>query len=248
MFTDIHAHLRGDIDAIIQRAEKNGVEIILTAGIDLQSSIEAVKVANRYDSVYACVGIHPWSADQLDQGNQKKLRDLTREEKVVAISEIGLDFLGRRDPITRSRGNPLSKEIQMKTFQNQIRLAKDVKLPIILHDNAAHSEILATLKHESASEVGGTIHGFNGDLAFAKECIRLGFYISIGRRVITTPNNVTLQDVVRGIPIEKLLIETDSAEPANVKGVAEKVAELKGISLEEVGNTTTSTLMTLLRI
>ena len=104
------------------------------------------------------------------------------------------------------------------------------------------------LKQEGASEVGGVIHGFNGDLAFAKECISLGFYISIGRRAIILPDNFTLQDVVKGVPIEKLLIETDSAEPANVKDVAEKVAELKGIGLEEVGRTTTSTLRALLGI
>lgn len=245
MFANAHTHLRGDLDTVIQRAKKNKVELILVAGADIQSSIDAVKIAKSYDSVYACVGVHPWNADKLDKISQKRLRDLAGEEKVVAISEIGLDFVGRMDLSTRSRSKPLPKELQMETFQNQIRLAKDVKLPIILHANGAHPEVRETLKQERASEVGGAIHGFNGDLPLAKEYVNLGFYISIGM-AITTPDNVTLQNVVKGIPIERLLIETDGSDPSDIKDVAKKIAELKGISLEQVGHMTTSTLQNLI--
>jgi TatD DNase family protein len=209
--------------------------------------MNAVKVAKSYDIVYACVGVHPWNADKLDRVIKTKLQDLTHEDKVVAISEIGLDFVSRRDLIAQSTSVPLPKQLQVETFQNQIRLAKEVKLPIILHDNAAHSEVLEILKQENASEIGGAFHGFNGDLALAKECIDLGFYISIGRAILT-PENVILQDVVKGIPITKLLIETDGGDPSDIKNVAYKVAELKGISLEQVGRTTTSTLRAILKI
>lgn len=248
MYADTHAHVRRDLDTVIQKANENEVEIILTAGTDLQSSIEAIKTANNYDSVYACVGIHPWNVDKFNLGSLEKLRKLTYEEKVVAISEIGLDFVGRMDLITMIRSEPLSKEVQIDAFQKQVRLAKEVKLPIILHCNAAHSEVLNILKQENASEVGGVVHGFNGNITSAEEFINIGFYISIGRRGITTPDNTSLQEVVKKVPIEKLLIETDSGEPVNVKDVAEKIGELKGISMEEVGLVTTSTLRRLLRI
>ena len=245
MFANAHAHLRGDLDAAIQRAKDSEVEIILNAGIDPPSSLDAVEVAKAYDIVYACVGIHPWNADQFDQTSHKILRDLTREERVVAISEVGLDFVARMDPVTWTRGEPLPKELQHNAFLSQVKLAKDVELPIILHANAAHPEVLATLREEGASEVGGAIHGFNGNLTFAKEYLNLGFCLSVGR-AITTPENITLQNVVKEVPIDRLLVETDGGEPADVKAVAEKVAELKGISLEEVGRITTSTLKSLL--
>lgn len=110
LFVNAHAHLRGDLDAVIQRAINKGVEIILVAGINLQSSIDAVKIAKIYDGVYACVGVHHWNADKFDVFIQNKLRDLTGEDKVVAISEIGLDFVSRRDPTTWTRSNPLPRE------------------------------------------------------------------------------------------------------------------------------------------
>jgi TatD DNase family protein len=244
------------LDTVIRRAEENGVESILVAGIDLQSSIDAVNIAKRFAPVYACVGVHPWNADKFDQTIRQTLGELTREKKVIAISEIGLDFVSRRDPSRRRPprrdtspgepppmlgGKPLPREVQANTFRSQVRLAKEVKLPILFHCNAARAEILGTLREGWAADVGGAVHGFNGDLGFAEELLDLGFYISIGR-AITRPDNTTIQDVVKGIPIEKLLIETDGGDPMDVKTVAEKVAELKGISVEEVGHTTSSNL------
>lgn len=120
-----------------------------------------------------------------------------------------------------------------------------MKLPIIFHSNSARLETLEILKQEDASNVGGAIHGFNGDMAFAEECVTLGFYISFGRAIVT-PDQVPLHNVVKGVPLEKLLIETDGGEPSDVKNVAEKLAELKRISLEEVGQKTTSNLKALL--
>jgi len=156
--------------------------------------------------------------------------------------------MGRMDLSTRIRSEPLPKKIQIKTFQSQVVLAKDVNLPIILHCNAAHQEVLEILKKENAFEFGGAVHGFNGNIMFAKEYIKLGFYITIGRRAITSPDSVSIQEVSKRIPLESLLIETDSGDPANVKDVADKLADLKGISVEEVGLTTTSNLRSLLRI
>ena len=247
MFVNAHAHLSGDLDAVIKRAISKGVDLILVAGIDLESSIDAVKIAKMYDLVYACVGVHPWNADKFDVPIHNKLFDLSGDEKVVAISEIGLDFVSKRDPTTWSRSKPLPKETQINTFKTQVRLAKEVKLPIIFHSNAASVETLKILKQEDASKIGGAIHGFNGDLEFAEECIRLGFYLSFGRAIIP-PDIVPLHTVVKRVPLEKILIETDGGEPSDVKDVAKKVAELKEISLEEIAFKTSSNLKALLNL
>jgi len=247
MYSNAHVHLRGDLDKIINQAQTCGVELVLAAGIDLQSSIEAVKIAKSYDVVYACVGIHPWNADKLNQVDLKKLRGLTREEKVVAISEIGLDFVSRRDTITWSREKPLPREMQRKAFQNQVRLAKTEQLPIILHERNAQSEILEILRLEGASELGRVIHGFEGNLEAVKEYTTLGFYITVGR-AIAAPDNIPLEDVVKEVPIEQLFTETDGGDPVDVIDIAKKIAKLKRISKEKVGRITTSTLKTLLKL
>jgi TatD DNase family protein len=246
MFADIHAHLRGDLDASTQRAEENNVKLIITSGADLQSSIDAINISKRYEIVYASIGFHPWNADKLNQKSKDRLRNLTLEEKVVAIGEIGLDFIKRINIKTRAISEPLPKEIQIKTFQNLVTLAKEANLPLILHSNAAHHEVLEILEKENASEVGGAIHGFNGDTIIAQQYINLGFHITIGRRAITTPDNTIIQEVAKKIPLEKLLMETDSNDPANVLDVAEKLAKIKGTSIEEVGRKTTQNLRSLL--
>jgi len=252
MFSNAHAHLRryylnGEVEAVIKKATEDGLELILDAGIDLQTSIVAARGAENHDIVRACVGVHPWNADRLDQTIRTKLLDLTREEKVVAISEIGLDFVSRMDLVAQSTSEPLPRRLQIETFQSQVKLAKEARLPIFLHDNAAHSEVLEILEQENASEVGGAVHGFNGNLALAKQFIDLGFHISIGKAILT-PENRTLQEVVRGIPITNLLIETDGGAPSDIKDVAFRVAELRGTSPEQIGRTTTSTLRKILNM
>jgi TatD DNase family protein len=160
--------------------------------------------------------------------------------KVIAIGEVGLDFYRDRSP----------REDQERVFRRFIRMARDLGRPLIIHDRDAHERIMTILNEEMASEVGGVLHCFSGDLEMARHCVGIGFYLSIPGTV-TYPGNEQLRDVVRGIRIEHLLIETDCPylspvpyrgkrnEPAYVRLVAEKIAELKGLSLEDVGRITT---------
>ncbi|MFQ6074848.1 MAG: TatD family hydrolase [Candidatus Bathyarchaeia archaeon] len=248
MFSDAHAHLRGDIDRTIQRSKEEGVTIILTAGINLQTSIEAVEAAKAYDIVYASVGIHPWHADEFNEDAYRRLRNLARGGEVVAISEIGLDFFGRMGPDRSFRpGDFHPRPVQMEAFRRQIGLAKEVGKPIVFHVREAGAEVVRVLMEEDAPGVGGAVHGFSGDWGLAEEFIEMGFYISIGRRGLTS-GNLALRDVIKRVPMDRLLIETDSSEPYNVKEVVERVAGIKGKAFEEVGGVTTSNLRRLLRI
>lgn len=248
MFSDAHTHLRGDIERTIQRSKEEGVTIILTSGIDLQTSVEAVEAAKAHDIVYASVGIHPWHADEFNDEALGRLRDLARGGVVVAISEIGLDFFGRMGPDGAFRpGDYHPRAVQMEAFRRQIGLAKEVGKPIVFHVREACGEVLRVLREEGASGVGGAVHGFSGDWKLAEEFIEMGFYISIGRRGLTS-ENLALRDVVKRVPMDRLLIETDSPEPYMVKEAAERVAEIRGKTFEEIGTVTTSNLRSLLRL
>lgn len=242
---DTHAHIDGrdflpDFSEMLQRAESAGLSRIITVGADLESSRLAVELAGRHDHIYCAVGIHPHDAERVTGRCYDVVRDLaTGNRKVVAIGEIGLDFFRNRSP----------REDQEKVFRRFIRLARELSLPIIVHDRDAHLRVMAILREEKASDVGGVLHCFSGDLAMARECEEMGFYLSIPGTV-TYPNNEQLRDVVRGVKIERLLLETDCPylspvphrgkrnEPSFVRLTAEKVAELKGLSLEDVGRIT----------
>ena len=216
MLSDAHAHLYRyspeDLNGTVRRSEKSKVKIALIAGVDLETSIKTVDIAANYDLVYACVGVHPWYADTFNDIVYEKLRNLAKENRVVAISETGLDFVRRRDYVysTSFVKGHLPKEIQRKAFISQIKLAKETKLPLIIHENSSHIEILEILRQEDASKIGGAIHGFVGDLKTAEQYLELGFYISIGKRAIWSvlfdPDRTSsLRRVIEEAPIEKLL-------------------------------------------
>lgn len=242
---DSHAHIYGrefapDFDEMLRRAHDAGVNTIVVPGADLESSIEAVDLAGCHDDVYCAVGIHPHDAQRVTEQCFEKISTLAAgNAKVVAIGEVGLDFYRDRSP----------REDQERVFRRFIRMARHLKLPLIIHDRDAHERIMAILYDEQASEVGGVLHCFSGDMAMARQCVEMGFYLSIPGTV-TYPANEQLRDVVRGTRIEHLLIETDCPylspvpyrgkrnEPAHVRVVAEKIAELKGLSLEDVGRIT----------
>jgi TatD DNase family protein len=242
---DSHAHIYGhefasDFDAMLERAGQAGLSHIVTVGADLESSRAAVELATNYDHIYAAVGIHPHDAERVTEKCYDIVRDLALENpKVRAIGEIGLDFYRDRSP----------REDQERVFRRFIRLARELALPIVVHDRDAHERIMRILVEEKASETGGVLHCFSGDLEMAKRCVDLGFYISIPGTV-TYPSNEALREVVRGVKIEQLLIETDCPyltpvpfrgkrnEPAHVRLTAEKIAELKGLSLADVGRIT----------
>lgn len=242
---DSHAHIQGkefqpDFAAMLERAAQAGLSHILTVGADLESSREACLLAERFDHIYAAVGIHPHDAERVTERCYDLVREMAQNSsKVVAIGEIGLDFYRDRSP----------RELQEQVFRRFIRLARELSLPVIVHDRDAHEQVMRILREEKAAEVGGILHCFSGDLRMARECVEMGFYISIPGTV-TFPSNEALREVVRGVKIEHLLVETDCPylspvphrgkrnEPAYVRITAEKVAELKGLSLEDVGRIT----------
>ena len=242
---DSHAHIYGkefhaDFAEMLQRAADAGVSHIITVGADLESSRQACDLAARYEQIHCAVGIHPHDADRVTDKCYEVVRELaTQHPKVVAIGEIGLDFYRDRSP----------RDVQETVFRRFIRLARELSLPVIVHDRDAHDRVMAILREEKADEVGGVLHCFSGDLAMARECVEMGFFISIPGTV-TFPSNESLREVVRGIKIEHLLLETDCPylspvphrgkrnEPAHVRLTAEKVAELKGLSLYDVGRIT----------
>lgn len=251
MLSDSHAHLNGykpeQLKQVIERAKENGIETIVAVGMNLESSEEAITISNTYDCVLAAVGIHPWQATPIDEGVYQQLKKLASKEGVVAISEVGLDFA--RDPST--------KEVQKQAFEQHVRLAKELGLPLNLHCRGAHSEMIEILMRENASEVGGAIHGFTGDEAMLQDWLDLGFYVSIGRAILG-PDASKLEPIVTKIPLDRLLIETDSyggaaaepgrIEPASVKLVAERVAKSRKTTVEQIGNATSANLKRLLKI
>ena len=242
---DTHAHLdlpefNGDLDDAIQRAQKAGIEKIITVGIGIRECKKALKIADSYPFIYAAVGIHPHNAKELDLKALEFLESHSVNRKVVAIGEMGLDFYRNLSP----------KEDQIRCFRAQLDLANSLKLPVIIHDREAHQETLSVLREENGARAGGVVHCFSGDIKMAYSCMDMGLYISIPG-TITFKNAKTVHDVVKKVPLESLLIETDAPflapvpyrgkrnEPAYVKMVAEKIADIKKVPLDEVARTTT---------
>jgi len=255
LFIDSHAHIDGsefrdDFAAMLDRAVAAGVGQIVVVGADLQSSRAAVDLAAKYPQLFAVVGIHPHDAASVTEDCYEEIRRLaTGNERVVAIGEIGLDFFRDRSP----------RAVQETVFRRFIQLAREIEKPVVIHDRDAHERLMTILREERAAEVGGVLHCFSGDLAMAKECTAMGFYLSIPG-TITYPNNAALREVVQGVKVEQLLIETDCPyltpvphrgkrnEPAYVAFTAEKIAELKGLTLEDVGRITSLNAQRLFRL
>jgi TatD DNase family protein len=253
LLTDTHTHLDfpqfdDDREQVIERAANAGVGTIVNVGADLASSQAAVALAEAYPQIYAAVGVHPHDAKTVTGEMLKELRALALHPKVVAIGEIGLDFFRDLSP----------RDQQRQAFQKQLALASEIGKPVIIHDRDAHSEIMTILRHwiESSRKPSaishqpvGVLHCFSGDLAMAQEAIKMGFYISVAGPV-TFKNAQGLRELVRQLPLEKLLVETDCPyltpqphrgkrnEPAYVKFVAQEVARVKGVTLEEVARVT----------
>ncbi len=245
MLIDSHAHLempefKKDLEAVIQRAKESGVEYIFTVGTEKRDWKKALEIANSHTSIYAILGVHPHNAKEIDDETYPMLKELCRGGKVRALGEIGLDFFRNLSP----------RDIQLKRFQEQIGLAKELGFPIVVHDREAHQETLEIMKSGKAEECGGIIHCFSGNYKMAKVCIDMGFYISIPGS-ITFKSAEGFREIVKKIPLESLLVETDAPfltpepfrgkrnEPSYVRYTAQKVAEIKKVSLEKVAEVTT---------
>ena len=252
---DTHAHLDfsqfdADRQEVITRAQEAGVELIVNAGAGLEASQAGVALAETYPQVYAAVGVHPHEAKTLNDDVLEELRALAQHPKVVAIGEIGLDYYRDRSP----------RPVQRQAFQQQLALARELGKPIIVHDREAHDDVMNMLRqwvregyqpYAISNQPVGVMHCFSGDLAMAREVIEMGFYISIPGPV-TFINARRLPELVRALPLERLLIETDCPyltphphrgkrnEPAYVRLVAEAIAQTRGIPLEHVARITTA--------
>jgi TatD DNase family protein len=259
MLVDSHAHLDmshfdADRDVVIARARQAGVAAILTLGVDGASSQRAVALAQQYDGVFAAVGIHPHEAKHVMPEDYKTLMALAREReanRILAWGEIGLDYHYDHSP----------RDVQRREFRRQIRMARELDLPVCIHSRDAHDDVLTILDEEKAMEVGVVMHCFSGDEQVVRRCLDLGFYISFAGPVTFT-NARTRPAVVPLVPDDRLLIETDAPylsphpwrgrehrnEPARVAIIAARVAELKGISIEAVGQLATENFKTLFKI
>ncbi|MCA1037774.1 TatD family hydrolase [Bacillus infantis] len=244
MLFDTHVHLNAeqfeeDLEEVIGRAQAEGVSHMVVVGFDRPTITKAMELAEAYDFIFACVGWHPVDAIDMTDEDLAWIEELAAHPKVVAIGEMGLDYHWDKSP----------KDVQKDVFRRQIRLAKKVKLPIVIHNRDATADVVEILREEGAGEVGGIMHCYSGSVEVAKECLDMNFYISLGGPV-TFKNAKKPKEVAEEIPLEKLLIETDCPylaphpyrgkrnEPAYVKLVAEQIAELKGLAFEEVAEAT----------
>ncbi len=254
LFVDSHAHLDDrkydhDRHEMLMRAKERGVRLIVNVGYDIPSSRRSMSLANKYDFIYAAVGIHPHDASEAGEDSFDELRQLSKNPKVVAIGEMGLDYYRNLSP----------REIQQKVFRKQIRLAQELGKPIVVHDRDAHGDVMKILKEENAAAAGGVMHCFSGSLEMARDCLKMGFYISIAGPV-TFDNARKLREIAAAIPLDRLLIETDAPyltpephrgkrnESAYVVHVGERIAQLRGIPVEELADATTANARRLFRI
>ncbi|MBU0943341.1 MAG: TatD family hydrolase [Proteobacteria bacterium] len=252
-FIDTHCHLDmkdygEDLDKILIQARAHGVHSIITIGIDEKSSIAAVELARKYPLVKASIGIHPHDVDQIRPDTYQRLKTLAVENKehIVGYGEIGLDY-------AKLYAEPGA---QKKAFSQQLEIAKELNLPVIIHDRDAHQDILTIIRQSGPFPRGGVMHCFSGDTRLAEQIVSLGFYLSIPG-VVTFKNGIELQKVAATVPLESLLLETDGPflapvpwrgkrnKPSYLPYTAAKVAELRGISLEEVADQTSRNAQTL---
>ena len=203
MLIDSHAHLEmkdfdRDRDRVIVRAMEAGVNQIVTVATTLPDIRKALNISQQHACVYVAMGIHPHEVKDIRPGDYEEIRRLATEKKVVAFGEIGLDFFRNHSP----------REVQLDRFRELLRLGKELGLPVIIHDRDAHEETIRILEEEKDGRWRGVFHCFSGDVAIAQRVMRMGFYISIPGTV-TFKKSLEQQEVVRKIPLEKILLETD---------------------------------------
>jgi len=244
MFIDTHTHLQFDSfdedrEAVIQRAIKKNIDAIITIGTDIKSPTQVVKIPNRFAVIFPAVGIHPNDSMNVNKKDFDKLKHLANQNKVIAIGEIGLDYYRDYTP----------KIKQEESLRSQIRIAHELALPLILHNRDAHMDILSILQDEKAEKIGGVFHSFSGDIKFLESVLAENYYISFTGPV--TFKNANYNKLIDCVPLEQLVLETDSPflspvpfrgkrnEPAHLNYIAEKIAQVKGISIDKLAYITT---------
>lgn len=254
MLFDTHAHLNAeqfdeDRDEVIARAKENGVSTIVNVGFNRETIPTTMELAEKYDFIYAVVGWHPQDAITMKEQDLEWLEELSKHPKVVGLGEMGLDYYWDTSP----------RDVQAEVFRKQIRLARKLQMPIIIHDRDAHQDIIEILREEKAGEVGGIMHCFSGSYELAKMALDMNFYISFGGP-LTFKNAKRPKEVAAKIPLERILIETDCPyltphpfrgkrnESAYVKFVAEEMAQIHGLPYEELAKITANNARCLFNI
>ncbi len=240
MIFDTHAHYddeQFDIDreSLLGSMKDAGIGTVVNIGANLESSLKSLELSKKYDFVYAAVGVHPSDSDELNDENIEKLRNISLDEKCVAIGEIGLDYYW---PVPEH-------DIQKKWFRRQLNLAREVKKPVVIHSRDAAQDTIEILKDENAGEIGGVVHCFSYSKEIAGVCLDMGFFIGIGG-VVTFKNGKKLKEVALNTPLDRILLETDcpylAPEPnrgkrnssLNLPYVVKALSEIKGVSEEEI--------------
>ncbi|MDD5082050.1 MAG: TatD family hydrolase [Dehalococcoidales bacterium] len=247
-YSDSHCHLdsyRPDQLAVaLEQARQTHVDTMVNMGSSLATSAKGIRIALGHEGVRAAVGIHPWNAMVPTPEIRRRLEDLVSEKRVVAIGEIGLDYARQ----------PQTSEIQKELLRYELSLARETGLPVNIHCREAHQDMMDILHGETAAGLRGAAHGFTGDLASLKDWLDLGFYISLGVRGFVTNERTPLLATCREIPLDHLLVETDSVAgeplrtPADVVLVVEKIASIKRVGIGEITTATTDNLKRLLKL
>jgi len=257
---DTHAHLdmphfNKDRTEVIARALDAGVSNIITVGIDLESSRKAIKLAESYTEIFATAGFHPHEAARVTETSVAKLGEIAQHPRIVAIGEVGLDFYRNRSP----------REVQLQALRWQLELAEEMNLPVIIHCRQAEKDMLAALRNWASrrkrpdGEPVGVVHCFSGDIDTARQYLEMGFFISLGA-YIGYPASLRSHDVIRSIPLDRLMVETDCPflppqihrgkrnEPAYLPLTAKLLADIKQVSPETVARETTRNAHQLFRL
>ena len=254
MLFDTHVHLNArqfkeDRDEVIKRAFDAGVNYMVVVGFNQETIPLALEIAEAYDTIYAAVGWHPVDAIDCTDNDLRYIEEMAGHPKVVALGEMGLDYHWDKSP----------KDVQKEVFRQQIRLAKKLNMPIIIHNREATEDIIDILQQENAKDVGGIMHCYNDSVEYVQACLDMNFYISLGGPV-TFKNAPLPKEVAQQVPINRLLIETDAPylsphpnrgkrnEPAYVRLIAEYIAQLRGLSLDELGHQTTKNAFNVFKI
>ncbi|MFW6269645.1 MAG: TatD family hydrolase [Bacillota bacterium] len=241
---DTHAHLDfprfdKDREEVIKRARKNDIVKIVNVGANLASSRRSLELSQHYEYIFATAGVHPHDADQVDKNSIQVLKDFSKPDKVVAIGEIGLDFHYNNSP----------QEVQIKAFKKQLQLAREINLPVVIHSREAERETMKILKEAEINR--GILHCFAGDMKMAEEALDMGLYLAFGG-IITFNSADKLRKIVKNIPLERILLETDAPyltpvprrgkrnEPSYVRYVAKKIADIKKVEVEKIAEITSS--------
>ena len=251
---DTHCHLNvdafdEDVEEVIQRAKEIGVGRFAVVGFDSPTIKKSLELSRMHPEIYSIIGWHPTEAGNYSSEIQDGLMISLTEDKVVAMGEMGLDYHWNTSP----------KEVQEKVFRQQIQIAKQLQLPISIHMRDAIEDTYRILREEDVSSIGGIMHSYSGDVAYMHRFIDLGMHISLSG-VVTFKKAIEVHEVAKEVPLDRLLIETDSPylapvpyrgkrnEPAHVKYVAERVAELRGLDVSEIGEITSRNANRLFRL